>query len=159
MTELPLSVAIAVLIRDNKILLIKRVRGDYVGFFGLPGGKIEKDEHFSEAAVREILEESGIESEFEDYCGLVSEHLIENEKITQHFLLHICRLFPKTINISNSLEGESKWFELKSINKIKDKIIPSDFLMIEKMVINKEKYYYECIIKKCGNNHILKKFK
>ncbi len=153
MKEFPLSVAIAVLIRDNKILLIKRTRGDYVGLFGLPGGKIEKDEHFSEAAVREISEESGIESEFEDYCGLVSEHLIENEIIAQHFLLHICRLFPKTINISNSSEGESKWFDLEYIIKIKNKIIPSDFLMIEKMILSKEKYYYECVI-----NHILKKF-
>ena len=158
MKEFPLSVAIAVLIRDNKILLIKRARGDYVGLFGLPGGKIEKDEHFSEAAVREILEESSIESEFEDYCGLVSEHLIENEIITQHFLLHICRLFPKTISISNNSEGELEWFDLEYIIKIKNKIIPSDFLMIEKMVLGKEKYYYECIIEKCGNDHILKKF-
>lgn len=158
MKEFPLSVAIAVLIRDDKILLIERARGDYIGLFGLPGGKIEKDEHFSEAAVREILEESGIESEFENYCGLVSEHLVENETVTRHFLLHICRLFPRTINISNNSEGKSDWFDLKSIDKIKNKIIPSDFLMIEKMVFNKEKYYYECVIEKCGNDHILRKF-
>jgi len=156
--ELPLSVAISFLIKDNKILLIKRIRGDYVGLFGLPGGKIEKNEHFSEAAVREILEESGIESEFKNYCGLVSEHLIENEKIIQHFLLHICQLFPKTANISNNSEGKLEWFDLEFISKMKGEIIPSDFLMIEKMIINKEKDYYECVIEKYGNKHILKKF-
>ena len=42
MKELPLAVAISALIKDNKILLIKRLRGDYVGLLGLPGGKIEK---------------------------------------------------------------------------------------------------------------------
>lgn len=158
MKEFSLSVAIAVLVRDNKILLIKRIRGDYVGLFGLPGGKIEKDEHFSEAAVREILEESGIKSEFKDYCGLVSEHLIENKIITRHFLLHICRLFPKTTDVSSGAEGKLEWFDLKLIDRIKSKIIPSDFLMIEKMILNKERYYYECVIEKCGNDHILKKF-
>ncbi len=104
------------------------------------------------------MEESGIESEFENYCGLVSEHLVENKKVIQHFLLHICQLFPKTINISNNSEGKLEWLDLKSIDKIKDKIIPSDFLMIEKMVIDKEKSYYECVIEKCGDKHILRKF-
>ena len=159
MKELPLSVAIAVLIKDNKILLIKRKRGDYIGLFGLPGGKIEKNEHFSEAATREILEESGVKSKFENYCGLVSEHLVEDEKIMQHFLLHICRLFPKTMNISSNSEEELEWFDLKLIDKMEKEIIPSDFLIIEKIVFNKEKYYYECVIEKCGNKYILKKFK
>ncbi|MGC9310495.1 MAG: NUDIX hydrolase [Candidatus Aenigmatarchaeota archaeon] len=60
MRERPLAVAIAALINENKILLIKRLKGDYAGFLGLPGGKVEKDEHVSEAAKREILEEAGI---------------------------------------------------------------------------------------------------
>ena len=42
MKELPLAVAISALIKDNQILLIKRLKGDYVGLLGLPGGKIEK---------------------------------------------------------------------------------------------------------------------
>jgi len=39
MKELPLAVAISALIKDNQILLIKRLKGDYVGLLGLPGGK------------------------------------------------------------------------------------------------------------------------
>ena len=42
MKELPLAVVITALVKDNKILLIKRMKGDYVGLLGLPGGKIEK---------------------------------------------------------------------------------------------------------------------
>jgi len=83
----PLPVVISALVQNDKILLIKRIRGDYVGLFGFPGGKIEKEEHLSEAAKREILEESGIEASFKNYLGFVSEHLIENGKILQHFLL------------------------------------------------------------------------
>lgn len=158
MKELPLAVVICVLIKDNKILLIKRIRGDYVGFFGLPGGKIEKNEHLSEAATREILEESGIKSEFKNHLGLVSEHLIENNSIIQHFLLHVCELKPESMNILNNSEGKLAWFDLNDLNNSKDKIIPSDLLMIENLVRNKKKEYYDCVIEKIGDGHFLKKF-
>ncbi|HHD92259.1 MAG TPA: NUDIX hydrolase [Candidatus Portnoybacteria bacterium] len=158
MIKLPLSIAISVLIKNNQILLIQRIKGDYVGLWGLPGGKIERDEHLSEAAIREIFEESGIKSDFKSYLGLVSEHLVESNRIIQHFLLHICELEPKTTEILTNQEGELAWFNLDHLQEIKDKIIPSDFLMIEKIVKNQEKNYYNCIIKKEGDNYFLKKF-
>ena len=158
MKELPLPVVISVLTYDNKILLIKRVRGEYVGLWGLPGGKIEKNEHLSEAAIREIFEEAGIQAEFINHLAIVSEHLIKDGNVIQHFLLHICRLTPKSINITNNQEGELSWFDLDMIERMKDQIIPSDFLMIQKIIKNREKNYYNCILEKIGNNYILKKF-
>ena len=158
MKELPLPVVISVLTYDNKILLIKRVRGEYVGLWGLPGGKIEKNEHLSEAAIREIFEEAGIKAEFINHLAIVSEHLIKDGNVIRHFLLHICRLTPKSINITNNQEGELSWFDLDMIERMKDQIIPSDFLMIQKIIKNREKNYYNCILEKIGNNYILKKF-
>ena len=108
----PLSVVIAVLIHQGKILLIHRRRGDYAGLWGLPGGKVEKDEHLSQAALREIAEETGIEAEFKGYLGLVSEHLEEDGKATQHFLLHLCELKSRTTAIVPKGEGELGWFSL-----------------------------------------------
>lgn len=158
MKELPLSIVIAALIKDNKLLLIKRVKGDYIGLLGLPGGKIEKGEHPSEAAVREINEESGIESDFKEHLGFVSEHLIEGGEVAQHFLLHICELLPKTSDILNDQEGKLEWFDLDKLLDMKDKIIPSDFLMIEKLIKNREKGYFNCVIEKIGDEHHLRKF-
>lgn len=154
----PLAVVISALIRDGKILLIKRIKGDYVGMWGLPGGKIEKEEHLSDAAVREIREESGIDSSFVSFLGLVSEHLIEDGKIASHFLLHVCELEPKTTEIKNNQEGELKWFDLRKLPS--GEIIPSDLLMIEKMVKLREcNSYYNCVIEKTrSGHHELKKF-
>lgn len=156
--ELPLAIIIAALIKDNKILLIKREKGDYIGLLGLPGGKIEKHEHLSDAARREILEESGIDSDFVSYIGFVSEHLIEAGNVLQHFLIHVCELNPKTADITCAKEGKLDWYDMGSINDVKDKIIPSDFLMLEKMIKNKEKNYYNCVLEKKGGNYELLKF-
>ncbi len=177
----PLAVAICALVRDGKILLIKRIKGDYVGMWGLPGGKIERDEHTSDAAVREIREESGIDSRFVSLLGHVSEHLMEDGKIVNHFLLHVCELEPKTTEIKSGGEGELKWFDLGNLPK--EEIIPSDLLMIEKMVKQRggerqgshgggaatilvaeggvpHTNYYNCVIEKTGSgsHHELKKF-
>lgn len=156
--ELPLSVAISALIHQNKILLIKRVRGDYVGLWGLPGGKIEKHEHLSAAAAREIFEESGIDAKFNNHLALVSEHLIENGNILKHLLLHICELTPKSTDITNNAEGILNWFDLDKIEEYKHIIIPSDVLMIEKIIKNRESTYYNCILEKIGDNYVLRKF-
>jgi len=158
MGEQPLSVVIAALINKNKILLIQRVKGDYIGYLGLPGGKIEKNEHVSEAAIREIFEETNIKSEFKSHLGFVSEHLIEDGKVIQHFLLHICELSPKSVKTIENKEGKSGWFDMENLEEIKSQIIPSDFLMIEKVIKNKEKNYFNCIIERQGSNLILKKF-
>lgn len=155
----PLAVAICALVKGGKILLIKRIRGDYVGMWSLPGGKIERDEHTSDAAVREIREESGIESRFVSHLGCVSEHLVENGKVVNHFLLNLCELEPKTTEIKSGGEGELKWFDLGNLPK--EEIIPSDLLMIEKMVKKREcNSYYNCVIEKTssGSHHELKKF-
>lgn len=160
--ERPLAVVISALIRDDgKILLIKRAKGDYAGLWGLPGGKIEKEEHLSEAAVREIREESGIDSAFVSFFGYVSEHLLGPDgKVESHFLLHLCELSPKkNAEARSGKEGELKWFELDKLPE--GGIIPSDFLIIEKMVKhrNEESHYYNCVIERTSaGEHVLKKF-
>jgi 8-oxo-dGTP pyrophosphatase MutT (NUDIX family) len=157
MAELPLGVAIISLIDQNKILLIQRTKGDYVGLWGLLGGKIEKGEHISDTAIRELLEESGINAKFVSYLGCISEHLVENEKVTNHFMLHLCELKPITTQINNQ-ENKLAWFDLDKLGLVKEKIIPSDLLIIERMIKNRNSSYYNCILEKKEDSYILKKF-
>jgi ADP-ribose pyrophosphatase YjhB (NUDIX family) len=158
MKEPALPVAISALIDRNRILLIKRKGGDYRGLWGLPGGKIERGEQLSEAAVREIMEESGIEAEFREHLATVSEHLVENNRVMEHFLLHVCDLVPKSTGITRGREGELAWFGLDGIEGMKDSIIPSDLVMIERIIRNRESRYYDCVTEKVGDRHILRKF-
>lgn len=49
-----------ILIKDKKILLIKKSRGAYKGMFDLPGGGIEFGEKIERTLEREFKEETGI---------------------------------------------------------------------------------------------------
>lgn len=52
--------AYGVIVKDDKITLVKKARGGYKGKLDLPGGGIEHTELPEEALKREIMEEAGI---------------------------------------------------------------------------------------------------
>ncbi|MBU48771.1 MAG: endonuclease III [Deltaproteobacteria bacterium] len=153
------SIAVGVVMYRRKVLMIKRAREPYKGLWALPGGKIEANEFMVDAAIREIKEETGLDVSFEDYLGLVSEHLIEKKAIHDHFLLHICRLKPKKgSKISAQEEGEVAWFTMKQLEAQKDEMVPSDYEIIERMVNEEEGNAFACVIEKKGRRHTLRSF-
>jgi 8-oxo-dGTP diphosphatase len=60
------SAATIVLNDQNEILLIKGPRRGWE----MPGGQVEEGESLKDAAIRETLEESGIEIEVVKFCGV-----------------------------------------------------------------------------------------
>ncbi|MCX6826318.1 MAG: NUDIX hydrolase [candidate division Zixibacteria bacterium] len=69
----PVPAAGALVIQDNKVLLVKRAAPPKIDWWCLPAGFMEWSEHPSETALREIREETGLEvrleSLFEIYTG------------------------------------------------------------------------------------------
>ncbi len=49
-----------IIVEEGRILLIKRGSAPFKGFYALPGGHIEKNEHIMGALVREVREETGL---------------------------------------------------------------------------------------------------
>lgn len=50
----------AAIIRDGRILIVRRGRAPALGVYTLPGGVVEAGETLIEAAAREVLEETGL---------------------------------------------------------------------------------------------------
>jgi ADP-ribose pyrophosphatase YjhB (NUDIX family) len=158
MAETPRSVVVPVLIHKGKILLTKRRRSPYASYWALPGGRVEKHEHVSTAAIRGILKETGITTQFKDYRGFVSKHLLEQGRVAHHFLLHVFMMEPMTTTVAKEKEKSAKWFDLKYISQMKNVIIPSDFMIITKMLHDKGKNYYDCVLEKDGKKRIMRSF-
>ncbi len=58
------TAVICFIIKDEKILLIRKKRGFGAGKINGPGGKVEADEQPIDAAVRETIEEIGVRPEY-----------------------------------------------------------------------------------------------
>ena len=57
--DLPNAASVAI-VRDGKVLLIKRAYAPYQHLWTLPGGRIEPGESIEQCAIREIAEEVGL---------------------------------------------------------------------------------------------------
>jgi 8-oxo-dGTP pyrophosphatase MutT (NUDIX family) len=102
----------AIVINQHNEILVVRDRGR-TGF-NLPGGHVDPGERIQDSIVREVLEETGIEAEFEAILGFTTRHPYEFGKSNIHF---ICRLKPltQTINVIDTDEiEEARWLSVDS---------------------------------------------
>ena len=66
-----LNCAGAVIVREDRILLQRRADN---GRWGLIGGLVEMNETYTEAALREIREETGLEVRLDSFLGIFHNH-------------------------------------------------------------------------------------
>jgi ADP-ribose pyrophosphatase YjhB (NUDIX family) len=136
--EKAIAVAAGAVLRQGKILLIRRNFEPFIGCWGMPGGKIHLGEHVEEAVEREVREETGVRAEFERFCGVLSEKVRGIEGGDMHYLVLVSRLKGLTSRITESREGQVRWFRVRDLAELKDAMIPSDFLMLERFGILQE---------------------
>jgi len=58
--ERPYLAVSAAIVRDGKILVVRRARAPARGLYSLPGGVVEIGETLTEAVTREVSEETGM---------------------------------------------------------------------------------------------------
>lgn len=90
----PLPGVLAAVARDGKLLLVQRAKESEPRRWGLPGGLIELGERATEAAVRELAEETGVVAEagsvIDAFDMIVPD---ESGRIRTHFMIVVvlCR--------------------------------------------------------------------
>ncbi len=66
-TDAPILGAIAVVWHQGRVILVQRKNEPNAGFWGFPGGHVELGETATEAAVRELAEETGVTARAVEY--------------------------------------------------------------------------------------------
>lgn len=69
----PKLTADGAIIKDGKILLIERKNEPFKGKWALPGGFVEYGEKVEDAVVREVNEETGLDTKIIDIVGVYSD--------------------------------------------------------------------------------------
>lgn len=134
--------AYGVIIKDNKIILVKKARGGYKGKLDLPGGGIEHTELPEEALKREIMEEAGINIANYKLLDVVATNIKwEMEPNLWEDLHHIGILYTVDTNelfLKNEADGldsnGANWYNITELNK--KELSPFTILALEKLGYN-----------------------
>ncbi len=103
----------AVVIREKRELLVVLEKNETrSGYYKLPGGMLEPGEFIAEAAVREVYEETGVQTRFENFIGLRHHH---RGQFGTSNIYAVCRLTPLAceISIDRSELADAKWLPIK----------------------------------------------
>lgn len=128
-------IVITILSYGGRYLFIRRRNPPYEGLWSMVGGKVNIGEHINEAAVREILEETGASKVVNYYYrGMVSERLIDADNtLLSHFLIFVGHALIDNFS-EHHREGDLKLFSLEEIVTLKNQFLPSDYEMFHRFL-------------------------
>ena len=123
--EHPLVGIGAIIIKDERVVLVKRAHPPIQGQWSIPGGVLEVGELVREAAVREAREETGLIVEPGELLGVYDRVLRDPEKRVQyHYVLidFLCRPIGGDLRAASDA-SEVCWFQpedLPTLNLAED---------------------------------------
>jgi len=102
-----------IVLKNGKILLIKRKNQPFEGKWALPGGFVEYGEKTEDATVREVFEETGLKTKINHLVGVYSDPNRDprGHTVSIVYVLDICNGELK----SGDDACDAKFFDLKNL--------------------------------------------
>jgi 8-oxo-dGTP diphosphatase len=119
--ETPLVGVGAIIIRDDRVLLVKRAHPPIQGQWSIVGGVLEVGELVRDAAIREVREETGLLIEPGELLGVYDRILRDPDKRVQyHYVLidYLCRPVGGEL-LAGSDAAEVRWFTREELPALK----------------------------------------
>ena len=110
----PLS-ADSIIIKEGKILLIKRKNEPFKGMWAFPGGLIMDNETMEQCAVREAKEETGLDVKPIRLIGVYSDPKRDPRKVIT--AAYLCEIVGGEVFASSDAE-DIIWFDLDSVPEL-----------------------------------------
>lgn len=131
-TATPYCASYVLLKRDGKCVFVKRANTDWRnGYYGLPAGKVEKNESFLAAAVREVKEEVGVTVKQTDLVQVLTNHRKEEGTEWVDVVFAAKSYEGEPFNAEPNVHSEIAWFALEDLP---ENTIPSLRYMLEQIV-------------------------
>ena len=119
--ELPLVGVGAIIIQNDRVVLVKRAHPPIQGQWSIPGGVLEVGELVREAAIREAREETGLIVQPADLLG-VYDRILRNEeqRVQYHYVLvdFLCRPVGGELQAASDA-AEVRWFTRQDLPALK----------------------------------------
>jgi ADP-ribose pyrophosphatase YjhB (NUDIX family) len=126
-----IKLGVAVLIRDHRGWVLLEKRSD-CGLWGVPGGRIEPGESVETAALREILEETGLVIKIEKLIGVYSDpqqhRIIRYPEAIVHSIDVVVEARAVSGTVQISLESEA--LEYFSPGDFPSNLVPSSWAIL-----------------------------
>jgi ADP-ribose pyrophosphatase YjhB (NUDIX family) len=109
----PFLAASAAVIRDGKVLIVRRARPPARGVYTLPGGVVEAGETLADAAKREVWEETGLDIAPLALAGFREVILRDGENaVSRHFVIlsFAARWIAGEVRLNGELD-DARWLD------------------------------------------------
>jgi len=110
----------AVILHEDKVLLVRRGQSPSFGKWSLPGGLVELGESTREAIAREIVEECGIGIRVVDVAGVIDRVVHDDTgRVRYHYVLVDYLAYPESLDVvAGSDAGDAQWFEIEHVAEL-----------------------------------------
>lgn len=136
----------AIVLKENKILMVKETKKECYGKWAFPAGHLEDNESIIEGVIRETKEETGCDIQLKKVFPIITT----NKNI---IMIHVLAELINDTNEYNKNEIiETKWIELEQLKEMKEESLRS-FPVVNLIIQSlEEKRLYELdIIKNLKN--------
>src|SRR5262249_44317514 len=117
----PFVAVSAAIIRDGRVLIVRRARPPAEGIYTLPGGVVEAGETLTEAVKREIMEETGLNIEPITLAGYREAIARDDDgRVKRHFIIlpFAARWISGEPRLNAELT-EAHWLKLEDLKGLK----------------------------------------
>ncbi|MGB9679809.1 MAG: NUDIX hydrolase [Minisyncoccia bacterium] len=146
-----------IVIKENKVLLVRHTYGQFKGKWIIPGGHVESGENIDDAVLREVKEETSITAKIKNIVSIRSLVLPDKRsEVYIVFLLDYVNGTPVSDHKENDAAG---FFDITKVTENEDVVFLSRYLIKKIITGNNNKLSIDTEYFYSNMNNINKNFK